>query len=180
MIAAICIFLVWTIVLAFGRAGVLVFPRAPIKDEELPTYFSTRDRNLKLLMTGISNAATQVFGERSLTSFIRFNLIQYLFFVAAVAWFSLSLAGYDLLSHFVASGLQIHLDEGERDYLLRNFPFASEDMRNGGEKLYVGQAVADACVLFGVLIVAFASVSRARGQADLRRGLSGAMRRARH
>jgi hypothetical protein len=64
----------------------VVFPRAPIKDEELASYFSTRDRNLTQLMTDISDAATQVFGKTSLASFVRFNLVQYLFFIAAFAW----------------------------------------------------------------------------------------------
>jgi hypothetical protein len=159
MFSAICIFLVWIIVIAFQRAGNVVFPRAPIKDEELQTYFSTNGRNLSQLMTDIAKGAARLFGNKPLTSFIRFNLCLYVFFVAALGWLLSSVAGYDLLFHFVASGFQIHLDPNERDYLLDNLPLVSQDMRNDGAALYVGPAVFDASVLFGVIAIALSASS---------------------
>jgi hypothetical protein len=123
MVATTLIWIVRLVVYSYGRIAALFAPRAraPIQDHEIQTYFFQTGKNFQKIMADVVAAGKSIFGTRTIVSFLRLNLIQYLFFLSALLYFSVTIPGVGLIASFVGRGLTINLGAHEREYLNNNW-----------------------------------------------------------
>jgi hypothetical protein len=136
MIAALSIFMVRLITFFFGKPAAHFFPRPPIQDQEIETYFFRKGSNFQATMARLLGVQVAMFGPSGLATFVKLNLLHYLFFVSALLIFLLMIPGFDEVFSFVRRGFTLDLDANERSYLLQHF---NDTEPPGG--LYVGDAV---------------------------------------
>ena len=158
MIAAISILIVRLIVFFYGKPAFHFFPRPPIQDQEIEAYFFQKGSNFRATMARVRVIQVGMFGTSGLTTFIKLNLIHYLFFLSAFIIFLLLIPGlHDVLS-FVSRGFTVELDADERSYLLQHYNDVEPQ-----EGLYVGGAVSR----LSIMTLIFMATISASGSAAL-------------
>jgi hypothetical protein len=102
MVATTLIWIVRLVVYSYGRIAALFAPRVPIQDHEIQTYFFQTGKNFQKIMADVVAAGKSIFGTRTIVSFLRLNLIQYLFFLSALLYFSITIPGVGLIASLLA------------------------------------------------------------------------------
>jgi len=158
MLGAISILIVRLIAFFYGKPATQFFPRPAIQDKDIETYFFQSGSNFRATMARVRAIQLGMFGRSGLATFIKLNLIHYLFFLSAFITFLLLIPGlHDVLS-FVSRGFTVELDADERSYLLQNYNDVEPQ-----EGLYVGGAVSR----LSIMTLIFMATISASGSAAL-------------
>src|SRR5437867_1102009 len=100
MFAAISIFMVRLVTFFYGKLASHFFPRPPVQDQEIETYFFQKGGNFRATMARVRAIQVGMFGRRSI--FIKLNLIHYVFFLSAFIIFLLLIPGFHEVLSFVS------------------------------------------------------------------------------
>jgi hypothetical protein len=142
MLGAISVLIVRLIAFFYGKQASHFFPRPAIQDKDIETYFFQSGTNFRATMARVRVMQVGMFGRSGLAAFIKLNLIQYLFFLAAFIFFLLIVPGFDEVLSFVRRGFTLQLDANERSYAIaQQFKYLTQD------GLYVGDAVSRTSIM---------------------------------
>ena len=148
MLAALSILIVRLIAFFYGKPATHFFPRSAIQDKDIETYFFQSGSNFRATMARIRAIQVKMFGPSGFTTFIKLNLIHYLFFASAFVIFLLLIPGFHGVSSFVSRGFTVELDANERTYLLQHYNDIEPQ-----EGLYVGGAVSRLSIMTLIFMV---------------------------
>ena len=136
MLAALSILIVRLITFFYGKFASHFFPRPPIQDQEIESYFFQSGGNFRATMARVHSIQAAIFGPSRPATFLKLNLIHYLFFLLACLIFLQVIPGFDEVFSFVRRGFTLQLDANERSYATaQHFNYLTQ------EGLYVGDAV---------------------------------------
>jgi hypothetical protein len=162
MVATLLIWIVRVIAFFYGRAATVFAPRDPIQDHEIQTYFFQTGKNFQKIMGDVVAIGKSIFGSSRIASFLRLNLVQYLFFLSALLYFAVTIPGVGPIASFVGRGLTINLDANERDYLNNHYhAWFESNLATSDHGMYVGGTLSQLTLFVTLLAVTLSAAGSA-------------------